>query len=524
MFASRVAAPRTRPSPNPVHAPARGRVDRAPCTAGRSVPWDFGAVAIAVPGLPPTLQAKLTVGPVDDPLEREADRVAERVMRMPDPDRTLAIGPVRLSRQCAACDEEDRLMRRTGPGVNAGPDAVVAPDLVHNVLAGPGQPIDRASRDFFEPRIGRDLSAVRVHLGAAAATSARAVGAHAYTVGSRIVFAAGAYAPESEVGKRLLAHELAHVVQQNPHLPNMGGLGSVPARLPEVTAASPGVLARQPALGHCGGAWTCATSPACEQPDTPGSGAASTNWQLELNIDTDVPESTDIAAAADVGHTYVVFSESNGARYSYGFYPNPATKPTDFASRVFGCVVHPDTTHKPCIDYTKAYTLTQPQYDKGLQFAQLLCKAPPNYDLFNWNCTTASVTIAQQAGQTPPAAKGKVAHGTATADNPNTLKAGYLDQDVPTRHLQSDTDIRDWASAHSAADVTPLPSGEKVRLLNRLLNGWVSDDDVAAFEKICSGITAATERKSVQDQVGRRENDLHNNKQKARVHTALFGP
>jgi len=171
-------------------------VDRAPCTAGRSVPWDFGAVAIAVPGLPPTLQAKLTVGPVDDPLEREADRVAERVMRMPDPDRPLAIGPVRLSRQCAACDEEDRLMRRTGPGVNAGPDAVVAPDLVHNVLAGPGQPIDRASRDFFEPRIGRDLSAVRVHLGAAAAASARAVGAHAYTVGSRIVFAAGAYTPD----------------------------------------------------------------------------------------------------------------------------------------------------------------------------------------------------------------------------------------------------------------------------------------------------------------------------------------
>ena len=81
---------------------------------------------------------------------------------------------------------------------------------------------------------------------------------------------------------------------------------------------------------------------------------------------------------------------------------------------------------------------------------------------------------------------------------------------VPTRHLQSDTEIRDWASAHSAADVTPLPSGENVRLLNRLLNGWVTDDVVAGFEKICSGITAARERKSVQDQVGRRKNDLHN--------------
>ncbi len=550
MFAPPVAAARSKSAVDPLRTRARqGSTiaarrlgerratpgDTAPHAASRRLEWNFGSVAVAPadretwpdPARPLGgsalrfgVQAKLVVGQVNDPLEHEADHVADRVMRMPDPVSSLAAGPMQVSRECAACEEDETLMRRA----EAGHGPAVAPDIVHGVIASPGQPIEQASRDFFEPRMGRDFSSVRIHLGAAAAASAHAVGARAYTVGSRIVFAADAYAPGSEAGKRLLAHELAHVVQQNPGLPDRRAAsiaGPAPVRPPDVTAASPDVLARQPA--HCGGAWTCARDAACEQADTPGNGTASTSWTLDLNIDTDVPESTDIASAADVGHTYVVFSELNGAQYSYGFYPRPETKPTDFASRVFGCVVHPDSAHKPCIDYTKSYTLSQPQHAKALQFAQSLCKAPPNYDLFNWNCTTASVAIAQQAGQTPPTAKGKVAGGTTSADNPNTLKAGYLDQDVPTRHLTSDTDIRNWASTHSATDVTPLPTAEKVRLLNRLLDGFVSDDDVTAFEKICTGITAATERTAVQAKLGPREDDLYSGAQKARVHAALFG-
>lgn len=85
---------------------------------------------------------------------------------------------------------------------------------VRDVLRASGEPLDRASRGFFEPRFGEDFSRVRVHSDGAASESARSVGALAYTVGSHIVFGAGRYAPTTNEGRLLLAHELAHVVQQ----------------------------------------------------------------------------------------------------------------------------------------------------------------------------------------------------------------------------------------------------------------------------------------------------------------------
>ncbi|TVR78168.1 MAG: DUF4157 domain-containing protein [Rhodospirillales bacterium] len=117
-----------------------------------------------------------------------------------------------LHRKCAACEEEGTLQRRRGPGRD--PDTV--PAIVHDVLRAPGQPLDADTRAFFEPRFGHDFSRVRVHTDARAAGSARAVNARAYTVGSDIVFTQGAFAPGSRAGRQLLAHELAHVVQQAP--------------------------------------------------------------------------------------------------------------------------------------------------------------------------------------------------------------------------------------------------------------------------------------------------------------------
>jgi hypothetical protein len=92
-----------------------------------------------------------------------------------------------------------------------------APPIVHDVLSSPGQPLDAGTRSFFEPRFGHDFSRVRVHADSKATQSAEAVHALAYTVGPSMVFAAGQYAPQSEGGRRLLAHELAHVVQGGSH-------------------------------------------------------------------------------------------------------------------------------------------------------------------------------------------------------------------------------------------------------------------------------------------------------------------
>jgi hypothetical protein len=100
------------------------------------------------------------------------------------------------------------------------------PASVHQVLQSPGQPLDTATRAFMEPRFGYNFSQVRVHTDDLAAESARAVNAHAYTVGQNVVFAAGHYAPATAAGRRLMAHELAHVVQQN------GDTAGLPWNLP----------------------------------------------------------------------------------------------------------------------------------------------------------------------------------------------------------------------------------------------------------------------------------------------------
>lgn len=160
------------------------------------------------------LQPKLTIGAVDDPLEREADAVADQVMRMPTPGPAMSASPPRISRKCAACEEEDKVKLQPRRATAADAGATEAPASVNVALGSTGQPLDFATRAFFEPRFGADLADVRVHDHDQAAHSARDVGALAYTVGHDIVFNAGEWSPGTHRGRQLLAHELTHVLQQ----------------------------------------------------------------------------------------------------------------------------------------------------------------------------------------------------------------------------------------------------------------------------------------------------------------------
>ncbi|HYE14413.1 MAG TPA: DUF4157 domain-containing protein [Pyrinomonadaceae bacterium] len=207
---------RERESGGPAHDAQPAGSSRAPGTApAASPPFPLYETLPGQLSAGPRLQPKLTIGNPDDPFEREADGVAERVMRMPDTT-------VRLQRKCACggaggeCEEcaskPVSLQRRAAP--HAEIDSA-APSIVGEVLRAPGQPLDASTRAFMEPRFGHDFGGVRVHTGWRAEESARSVGALAYTVGQNVVFGAGQYAPETEGGQRLLAHELAHVVQQS---------------------------------------------------------------------------------------------------------------------------------------------------------------------------------------------------------------------------------------------------------------------------------------------------------------------
>jgi outer membrane protein OmpA-like peptidoglycan-associated protein len=168
-----------------------------------------------VPIHPPATEAIREKPGIDSPRDQykpEAERVAEQVMRMPEPQlqRKCACGGT-----CADCQKEHEdqplQMKRVG-GNNLG--GTEAPPLVHEVLLSPGQPLDAATRAVMEPRFGHDFSKVRVHTDTRANESAHAVNALAYTVGPQIVFGAGHYRPGTMTGRQLLAHELTHVVQQ----------------------------------------------------------------------------------------------------------------------------------------------------------------------------------------------------------------------------------------------------------------------------------------------------------------------
>jgi hypothetical protein len=171
----------------------------------------------------PSIQSKLTVSTPGDQYEHEADRVAEQVMQMPAPQRnhqgtgfTKSLDAV-VQRKCAECEENEELIqKKESAGQPSAADQVRdAPQMVHETLRSPGRPLDRATQRFMEERFGRDFSQVRVHADGEAAEGARAVQARAYTVGSDIVFGVGEYEPATVAGQWLMAHELAHVVQQS---------------------------------------------------------------------------------------------------------------------------------------------------------------------------------------------------------------------------------------------------------------------------------------------------------------------
>src|SRR5215510_3698800 len=167
------------------------------------------------------LQAKLTVSKPDDAYEREADRVADEVMRMPEPaGHQAALGasgaPPRIQRLCAECEEE--MHRKTAvedeePLVQAKREgaeledgaARIAPYV--NSLSGRGEPLAPSTRAFMEPRFGVDFGAVRIHADAQAGAAARSINARAFTVGPNVAFATGEYDPRSERGRNLIAHE-----------------------------------------------------------------------------------------------------------------------------------------------------------------------------------------------------------------------------------------------------------------------------------------------------------------------------
>jgi hypothetical protein len=159
------------------------------------------------------VQAKFAVGAANDAFEREADAVAEQVLRR-TPVSATTPSPVAVRRHA------DRAT-----------DGADAPASVDAVLARNGAPLETGLRADMEARFGHDFSQVRTHTDAAAGRSAQEIGASAYTAGHHVVFGHGRYAPSTPGGRQLIAHELTHVLQQTPGVVRRTP-GKAPAKAP----------------------------------------------------------------------------------------------------------------------------------------------------------------------------------------------------------------------------------------------------------------------------------------------------
>jgi Domain of unknown function (DUF4157) len=227
MFAPLVAKPQTTTSASSARNPAHQRVAPVAPRPGRGMveqahlPGNLGNQAMIrllaqrassptsrqtrpplyVPPLQNATQPRLVVGQINDPLEHEADRVAAQVLAAPAYPAVSG-----TPRQISGTPRQIQRVSEQSAAPPAGVD---------RVPAGSGMPLDPALRQDMEQRFGYDFSPVRVHSDAAAEQSARGLNAHAYTAGSDIVFGAGQFAPETQRGRRLIAHELTHVVQQS---------------------------------------------------------------------------------------------------------------------------------------------------------------------------------------------------------------------------------------------------------------------------------------------------------------------
>jgi len=251
----------------------------------------FASESQILAGLTTSLvQPKLKIGLASDRYEQEADRVADHVMRMPDPEFfSSTVAPLTVNngnagmiqRLCVTClekyqaaDQEERPLVsaklcpecriQTKPivGIASLPwqkkneekavtplqarasaqTPAVTPNFASGIqsLRSGGRPLSHSERHFFEPRMGYDFSRVKIHTDNQADGLARHVHAKAFTLGTDVVFAAGQYQPQTKEGRNLMAHELTHVVQQQTPSPfNPAGSGPQIMRRGDSSATTP---------------------------------------------------------------------------------------------------------------------------------------------------------------------------------------------------------------------------------------------------------------------------------------------
>lgn len=272
-------------------------------------------------------------------------------------------------------------MQVKGDGVAALP---VSPSVVSgiNSIRGGGSPLPESTRAFFESRFGANFSGVRVHTDSNANHLARSINAKAFTVGKDVVFGLGQYTPETSSGRRLLGHELTHVIQQKNSVPSDN---FIQREAIYIRSLQPG-------------------------------------------------------ASSSTGYAFVTMEDARNREESWGFYPVCASGPlgsrgcSDWELFKMGINValpgHVKHETSPSFDYSIRHTLTPTKYHSAKSTIRALRRSPPDYELWSYNCVDFVRTIASTVGISIPDFPG--------IDEPDELSA-YIRQELDLRLLRSGT-------------------------------------------------------------------------------------
>ncbi|WP_283130439.1 DUF4157 domain-containing protein [Enterovibrio norvegicus] len=274
--------------------------------------------------------------------EREADAVAEQVTS------SQAAAP------CLACQKkltEAKPFRNT-----ARLSKPHIPNNLQSIIPGGGMPLDAPLKQDMEQRFGYDFSHVRLHTDSRAASKASDLNARAYTVGNNIVFNRGEFQPHHSSGRKTLAHELTHVVQQS-----------------QAGRTTTQFLSEA----------DCAKNCSEKDGNTTGNG----KFSITAYADKEGPFLL-LPATHKVGHAWVRLQDDKGNLWTYGFWPKEGYDASDMKADVDGCVHHPDiTSHNKNNPARQTFELTAEQFNAAYKFAVKTCKDRPKYNLFGLQCT-----------------------------------------------------------------------------------------------------------------------------------------
>jgi len=461
------------------------------------------------------------------------------------------------------------------PGRDRPASSSGVPDVVHEVLEGGSEALAAADRSRFETALDSDLGKVRIHTGQRAAESADFIGALAYSFGTHVVLGADARAgtPEREV---LLGHELAHVASpaatdaaSEPETVAASGTAA------ELDAHSRGTLA---AMGARAGRGRAASRPNAIHRFEKGERGRIGSLSAVVATARAMAEKSMVRTFLVTGIDWPTFTKHAGGSDAFDFVLDKAGVPRSgpamldnrytftcqcglidmrhFYQLMYIAMVrnNPKATqmgreHELKSEATSRFAPEDtPSNALGAFFGSQLpvtmqpdelasqlqgyldrcgpvdftAMSPADQDLIvnYYGDRKADLSPANPNETAVPATLGVAACGAASRTYPFIVEPGDQKTITDTEHLKSDSEIRDWITAHDAATILGVSTTEKVRLVNRLFDGWVSDDDVSAIETIMSNLSAA-DKAAVRALIARRVDDLSSVGQRTRLRAAL---